>query len=401
MSIIPFWDNLIDTKKTKVINIVISFNPRKSQHMINQKVPTFCYHWLYRTNHKDIGIIYFVFGIMAGILGGILRLIIRTELQIEGRVITYNVTITAHGFIIIFFFIMPILLGCFRNWLIPIMLGCNDMAFPRLNNFSFWLILFRLGLLILRMFASRGVGRGWTLYPPLSSLTGLPGNGLDLAIFRIHVAGVSRIGSSLNSLCTIINLRIKAISWSKIPLFIWRVYFTSILLVLSLPVFAGALTTLLFDRHFNTSFFDPNGEGDLELYVKIFSWLSTIHGTNSIHHYNLAIFWAKGFIFLFTVGGLAEVMLASTWIDIIPHDSYYVVAQFHFVLRMGTVLTIIISFIHFSPIFLGIIIRESVGKMQFWLISAGVNLTFFPQHLLIRWYYLIYSFIMLYTKGHN
>jgi len=442
--------------------------------MIKQLTPTFSYRWLYSTNHKDIGTMYFVFGVMAGLLGGILRLIIRTELRMEGRVIIresiYNIVITAHGLIIIFFFVMPVLMGGFRNWLIPIILGCNDMAFPRLNNFSFWLLPFRLGLLVLRMFESRGVGRGWTLYPPLSSLTGHPGNGLDLAIFRIHVAGVSRIGGSLNFLCTIINLRNKAISWSKIPLFIWRVYFTAILLVLSLPVFAGALTILLFDRHFNTSFFDPNGGGDPVLYVhlfwffghpevyililpgfglvsqalisqsssqpfgyirivyaiasigvlgfivwahhiftigmdvdtrryfsavtlliaiptgvKIFSWLSTIQGSNNKLHYDLTLLWAKGFIFLFTVGGLTGIVLANTSIDIVLHDSYYVVAHFHYVLRIGAVFTIIIGFVHYSPIFLGITLRENVGKMQFWLILAGVNITFFPQHLLGLW----------------
>ena len=442
--------------------------------IIIQQLSSFRYRWLYRTNHKDIGTMYFVFGILSGLLGGVLRLVIRTELRIERRVIIresiYNIVITAHGLVIIFFFVIPVLIGGFRNWLIPVILGCNDIAFPRLNNFSFWLLPFRLGLLVLTIFESSGVGRGWTLYPPLSSLIGHPSNGLDLAIFSIHVAGVSRIGGSLNFLCTIINLRNKTISWTKIPLFIWRVYFTAILLVISLPVFAGALTILLFDRHFNTSFFDPNGGGDPVLYVhlfwffghpevyililpgfglvsqvlinqscsqpfgyirivyaiasigvlgfivwahhiftigidvdtrryfsavtlliaiptgvKIFSWLSTVLGTSNKIQYNLTLLWAKGFIFLFTVGGLTGIVLANTSIDIVLHDSYYVVAHFHYVLRIGAVFTIIIGFIHYSPIFLGISLREGVGKIQFWLILIGVNITFFPQHLLGLW----------------
>jgi len=320
------------------------------------------------------------------------------------------------------------------------------------------------------MVVSRGVGSGWTLYPPLSSLTGHPGCEVDLAIFRIHIAGVSRIGGSLNFLCTIINLRRRSISWSELPLFIWRVFFTSILLVLSLPVFAGALTMLLFDRHFNTSFFDPNGGGDPVLYVhlfwffghpevyililpgfglvsqvlvrqirsrpfgyirivyaiarigvlgfmvwahhiftmgidvdtrryfsavtlliaiptgiKIFSWLSTIMGSTNKLQYDLSLLWAKGFIFLFTVGGLTGIILANTSVDIVIHDSYYVVAHFHYVLSIGAVFTIFIGFVHYTPIFLGFRIREEIGKIQFWLILLGVNLTFFPQHLLGLW----------------
>jgi cytochrome c oxidase subunit 1 len=230
--------------------------------------------WLYRTNHKDIGILYLVGGIWAGIVGAILRIIIRRELRRGGenflREKIYNVIITAHGLIIIFFFVIPVIMGGFGNYIIPLIIGRGDMAFPRLNNFSFWLLPPRFMLLLRRRVTERGVGSGWTVYPPIRDILGQPGWRIDLAIFRLHIAGASSIGGSINFLCTIRNSRSSLITWELLPLLLWRIYFTAILLVLSLPVLAGGLTILLTDRNFNTSFFFPGGGGDPVLFVHLF-----------------------------------------------------------------------------------------------------------------------------------
>jgi len=465
------------------------FQAHHDDHADHDHKPAFFARWFMSTNHKDIGTLYLIFAIFAGIVGGAISGLMRWELaepgiQVLGKVAAFlgesnasfdaqlhlwNVLITAHGLIMVFFLVMPAIIGGFGNWFVPIMIGAPDMAFPRMNNISFWLTVSGFCSLMISAFVpgdstGNGAGIGWTAYAPLSTY-GSVGPATDFAIFALHLAGAASIMGAINFITTILNMRAPGMTLHKMPLFVWSVLVTAFLLLLALPVLAAAITMLITDRNFGTTFFDAKGGGDPELFqhlfwffghpevyimilpafgiisqiistfskkpvfgylgmayamvaigvvgfvvwahhmyttgmtlntkmyftlatmviavptgIKIFSWIATMWGGSL--EFKSPMVWAIGFIFLFTVGGVTGVYLANGGIDDVVHDTYFVVAHFHYVLSLGAVTGLFAGFYYWFPKMSGRWHSELLAHIHFWVFFVGVNMIFFPQHFL-------------------
>nr|YP_009504430.1 cytochrome c oxidase subunit I [Gyrodactylus nyanzae]AWW03131.1 cytochrome c oxidase subunit I [Gyrodactylus nyanzae] len=423
--------------------------------------------WLFTLDHKRIGIIYSVIGIWSGFIGLGLSLLIRIQLSDPYFNIipfeVYNFVITSHGVIMIFFFLMPVLIGGFGNFLLPLLLNLDDLNLPRLNALSAWLLL-PSSLLV---FGSvwLGSGTGWTFYPPLSSVMYSGNLGTDFLLFSLHLSGISSIFSSLNFICTIISAWGVTVNIKDTSILIWSYLFTSILLILSLPVLAAGITMLLFDRNFNSSFFDPVGGGDPVLFqhlfwffghpevyvlilpafgmvshisitisnneqafgyygmvfamfsivclgsvvwahhmfsvgmdiksavffssvtmiiavptgIKIFTWLYMLSSSNSKIDSPIVL-WLYGFIVLFTMGGVTGIVLSSSVLDSLLHDTWFVVAHFHYVFSLGSYSGVVLSIIWWWPIISGYSLNNYLLKSHFIISMIGFNLCFLPIH---------------------
>jgi cytochrome c oxidase subunit 1 len=423
--------------------------------------------WVKTTNHKDIGTLYLWFAFIMLMVGGAMAMVIRAELFQPGMQVVdpnfFNTMTTMHGLIMVFGAIMPGMVGL-ANWQIPMMIGAPDMALPRMNNWSFWILPFAATMLVSTLFMEGGgPAFGWTFYAPLST-TFAPAS-TDFFIFAVHMLGFSSIMGAINIIATVLNMRAPGMTLMKMPLFVWTWFITAFLLIAVMPVLAGTVTMMLTDRNFGTSFFDAAGGGDPvlfqhvfwffghpEVYImilpafgviseiiptfarkKLFGYSSMVYATASIaflsfivyaHHmfttgmpvagelyfmyatimiavptavkvfnwtatmwkgsmtFETPMLWAIAFVFLFTIGGFTGLMMGIAPVDMQYHDTYFIVAHFHYVLVTGALFAIIAAFYYWAPKWTGHMVDERLGKIHFWWSVISVNVLFFPQHFI-------------------
>ena len=427
---------------------------------------SFVDRWFFSTNHKDIGTLYLLFSFVMFIIGAAMSVVIRLELAVPGLQHVsphfFNQMTTMHALVMIFGGVMPAFVGL-ANWMIPLQIGAPDMALPRMNNWSFWILPFAFTMLLMTLFLpGGGPGGGWTLYPPLSLQFG---QATAFTIFAIHMMGISSIMGAINVIATILNMRAPGIDLLKMPIFCWTWLITAFLLIAVMPVLAGAVTMLLTDKFFATSFFNAAGGGDPVMYqhifwffghpevyimilpafgvvseiiptfsrkplfgyqamvyataaiaflsfivwahhmftvgmplggeiyfmfatmliaiptgVKVFNWVTTMwRGSIS---FEAPMLWSIAFVILFSIGGFSGLMLAIVPADFQYHDTYFVVAHFHYVLVTGALFGIIAAVYYWWPKWTGRMYNETLAKFHFWWTMVFVNLLFFPQHFL-------------------
>lgn len=428
------------------------------------KRPALIEYFRWSVDHKIIGVQYMVTSLFFFLVGGTLAMLIRAELltpeldvAASGQV--FNQFTTMHGSIMLFLWIIPMFAG-FGNYIVPLQLGAKDMAFPWLNAFAFWLIP-PAGVLMLLGWLAGAPEAGWTSYPPLSTL--FSGDGQTMWALSLHLLGVSSIFGAINFIVTIKNMRPPSMGIWQMPLFVWAILATSIIVVLATPFLAGALTLLILDRVAGTSFFNPANGGDVLMWqnifwfyshpavyimvlpgfgilsdvlsvhsrkpifgyrmialssmaialvgftvwahhmftslqpelrlpfmitsmviavptgIKIFSWIGTIWGGKI--NLNSSMLFGLGFLSMFVIGGITGVMNAAIPVDIHLHDTYFVVAHFHFVLFGGSVFGVYAGLYHWWPKITGRMLDERLGKIHFAMTYFGFFFTFFPQHI--------------------
>jgi len=369
--------------------------------------PGFFTRWFCSTNHKDIGTLYLLFAICAGVIGGALSVVARVQLMHPGNHFIedhqlYNVIVTAHGLIMVFFVVMPAMIGGFGNWLVPLMIGSPDMAFPRMNNISFWLLIPAFALLVGSTIVGQGAGVGWTVYPPLSGPLGHPGPAVEMLLtdrnfgttffdpagggdpllflnlfwFFGHPEVYILILPGFGMISQVVS------TFSKKPIFgyLGMAYAMMAIGVIGFIVWAHHMFTTGISVDTRAYFTAATMVIAVPTGVKIFSWIATMWG-GSIE-FKTPMLWAMGFIFLFTIGGVTGVVLANAGVDFALHNTYYVIAHFHYVLSLGAVFSIFAGFYYWIGKMSGRQYNETFGKIHFWTTFIGVNLTFFPMHFL-------------------